>query len=153
MIGRYALRSRSFYSANPYFMQTLILAAIAFPIMLVLDLLWIGVVGSGFYRSQLGSMLRPDVVWPAAFAFYVIYALAVAFFVIVPSIGVHSVMRVLLTGAFFGLAAYAAYDLSNLATITGWPLPLTFVDLAWGTFFTAATSGIVYYIGTKFLGY
>lgn len=134
-------------------MQTLILAAIAFPIMLILDLIWIGVVGAGFYRSQLGSMLRPDVVWPAAIAFYVIYALAVSFFVIAPAIGVHSVVRVLLTGAFFGLAAYAAYDLSNLATITGWPLPLTFVDLAWGTFFTAVTSGIVYYIATKFLGY
>lgn len=134
-------------------MQTLILAAIAFPIMLILDLIWIGLVGAGFYRSQLGSMLRPDVVWPAAIAFYVIYALAVAFFVIAPAIGVHSVVRVLLTGAFFGLAAYAAYDLSNLATITGWPLPLTFVDLAWGTFFTAVTSGIVYYIATKFLGY
>jgi uncharacterized membrane protein len=134
-------------------MQTLVLAAIALPIMLILDFIWIGFVGAGFYRAQLGSMLRPDVVWPAAIAFYLIYALAVSFFVIAPSIGVHSIMRALLTGAFFGLAAYAAYDLSNLATITGWPLPLTFVDLAWGTFFTAVTSASVYYIATKFLSY
>ena len=134
-------------------MQTLILAAIAFPIMIVIDLIWIGVVGAGFYRSQLGSMLRPDVVWPAAIAFYVIYALAISFFVVAPAIGVHSFVRVLLTGAFLGLAAYAAYDLSNLATLTGWPLPLTFVDLAWGTFFTAFTSGAVYLIATKFLNY
>lgn len=134
-------------------MQTLILAAIAFPIMFVLDLLWIGVVGSGFYRSQLGSMLRPDVVWPAALAFYVIYAFAVAFFVIAPAIGVHSLMRVVLTAAFFGLAAYAAYDLTNLATITGWPLPLTFVDLAWGIVVTTVTSVATYLIATKFLGY
>ena len=63
-------------------MQLFTLAAIAFPIMLVLDLLWIGVIGAGFYRSQLGSMLRPDVVWPAALAFYVIYAFAIAFFVL-----------------------------------------------------------------------
>lgn len=134
-------------------MQTFILAAIAFPIMLVLDLIWIGLVGAGFYRSQLGSMLRPDVVWPAAIAFYIIYALAVSFFVIAPAIGVHSVVRVLLTGAFFGLAAYAAYDLSNLATLTGWPLPLTFVDLAWGIVVTTVTSVATYWIATKFLGY
>lgn len=134
-------------------MQTLILAGIAFPIMFVLDLLWIGVVGSGFYRSQLGSMLRPDVVWPAALAFYVIYTLAVAFFVIAPAIGVHSLVRVVLTAAFFGLAAYAAYDLTNLATITGWPLPLTFVDLAWGVIVTTITSVATYLIATKFLGY
>lgn len=134
-------------------MQTLILAGIAFPIMFVLDLLWIGVVGNGFYRSQLGSMLRNDVVWPAALAFYVIYALAVAFFVIAPAISVHSLVRVLLTAAFFGLAAYAAYDLTSLATLTGWPFPLTFVDLAWGVFVTTVTSVATYLIATKLLGY
>lgn len=134
-------------------MQTLTAAAIAFPIMLVLDLIWIGGLGAGFYRSQLGSMLRPDVVWPAALAFYVIYALAIAFFVIMPAVQVHSLLRVVLAGAFLGLAAYAAYDFTNLATITGWPLPVTFVDLAWGTFVTAVTSTSAYLIVTKLLHY
>lgn len=134
-------------------MQILILAGIAFPIMLVLDLLWLGVVGQGFYRAQLGSMLRLDVLWPAAIAFYVIYALAIAFFVVAPSIAMQSVLRVLLAGAFFGLAAYAAYDLTNLATLTGWPLPLTIVDLLWGMAVTALTSIATYVVATKLLGY
>lgn len=134
-------------------MQTLILAAVAFPIMLVLDLLWIGLVGAGFYKSQLGSMLRPDVLWPAAIAFYVIYAIAIAFFVLLPAIGVQSMTRALLAGALLGLAAYAAYDLTNLATMTGWPLPLTFVDIAWGVALTTITSAATYYVATKFLGY
>ncbi len=135
-------------------MQLLTFAAIAFPIMLVIDLLWIGVISAGFYRSQLGSMLRPDVIWPAALAFYVIYAFAVAFFVLVPSVAMKaSIIRVLLVGAFFGFAAYATYDLTNLATVTGWPLPLTFVDLLWGTFVTAVTSASTYYIVTRFLHY
>lgn len=135
-------------------MQLFTLAAIAFPIMLVLDLLWIGVIGSGFYRSQLGSMLRPDVVWPAALAFYAIYAFAIAFFVLVPSVAMKATfLRVALVGAFLGLAAYAAYDFTNLATVTGWPLPLTFVDLLWGTFATAVTSVSAYYIATRFLHY
>ncbi|HRH55776.1 MAG TPA: DUF2177 family protein [Candidatus Paceibacterota bacterium] len=134
-------------------MQTLTLAGIAFPIMLVLDLLWIGVIGSGFYRAQLGSMLRQDVVWPAAIAFYIIYALAVAFFVLTPAITAKSIMHALLAGAFLGLAAYAAYDFTNLATITDWPLPLTFVDLLWGVVVTAVTSVATYFIATRFLGY
>ena len=135
-------------------MQIFTFAAIAFPIMLVLDLLWIGVIGAGFYRSQLGSMLRPDVVWPAALAFYVIYAFAVAFFVLMPSVAMKaSLLRVFLVGAFLGLAAYAAYDFTNLATVTGWPLPLTFVDLLWGTLATAVTSATTYYIVTRFLHY
>lgn len=134
-------------------MQTLTLAAIAFPIMLVLDLLWIGVVGQGFYRSQLGSMLRPDVLWPAALAFYMIYAFALSYFVLTPAISAHSLTKALLAGAFLGLAAYAAYDFTNLATISGWPLPLTFVDLAWGVIVTTVTSGATYLIATRFLNY
>lgn len=134
-------------------MQTLILAAVAFPIMFVLDLLWIGLIGNGFYRSQLGALMRPDIVWPAALAFYVIYAVAVAFFVISPSLIENSLIRAILAGAFFGLAAYAAYDLTNLATIKDWPPLVSFVDLAWGAFVTAATAGATYLIATRFLGY
>ncbi len=134
-------------------MQTLILAGIAFPIMIVLDLLWIGVVGRGFYKAQLGAMLRPDVVWSAALLFYVIFALAIAYFVIAPALATHSMSKLLISAAFFGLAAYAAYDLSNLATLVGWPLPLTIVDLIWGMLVTTATASGAYLIAVKFLNY
>ncbi|HEY0979623.1 MAG TPA: DUF2177 family protein [Candidatus Paceibacterota bacterium] len=134
-------------------MQTLILAAVAFPIMFVLDLLWIGVVGQGFYRTQLGSMLRQDIVWPAALGFYVIYALAIAFFVLAPALATRSLMHAVLAGAFLGLAAYAAYDLTNLATLTDWPLPLTLVDLAWGVAVTAITSAAAYLIAARFIAH
>ena len=133
-------------------MQTLILAGIAFPVMLVLDLLWI-TVAQGFYREQLGSMLRLDTLWPAALAFYAIFALAIAFFAVMPAINVKSFTHSLLAGAFLGLAAYAAYGFTNLATLTGWPLPLTFVDLLWGTVVTAVTSVMTYIVATRLLGY
>jgi uncharacterized membrane protein len=134
--------------------KTLVLALIAFPLMLALDLLWIGVLAAGFYRMQLGSMLLPDVLWPAALGFYVIYALAVSFFVLKPAFEKGASMgRVFLTGAFLGFAAYAAYDLTNLATITGWPLPLTIVDLLWGTLATALVSVATYLVAKKLLRY
>ena len=134
-------------------MNVLYLAAIAFPVMFVLDLLWIGLIGNGFYRSQLGSLMRQDIAWPAALAFYVIYAAAVAFFVVAPAVEARSIVQALLAGAFLGLAAYAAYDLTNAATLKGWPLAVTFVDLAWGTAVTAVTSVAAYFIATRFLGF
>lgn len=41
-------------------------------------------------------------------------------------------------GALFGFVVYAAYDLTNLATLRGWPMALTVVELAWGAAVTAA---------------
>lgn len=134
-------------------MKIAILAAITFPILFVLDLLWIGLIGNGFYRSELGSLMRADVLWPAALAFYVIYCLGIAFFVLSPAIAAHSFNKVLLAAAFFGLIAYATYDLTNLATLNGWPVFMTFVDLAWGTFVTIVASSAAYLIATKLLHY
>ena len=151
MIKRYALLSRRLYSDKLSLMQTLILAAITFPILLVIDILWIGVIGNGFYRSELGTMLRPDVVWPAAIAFYVIYCLALAYFVIQPGVASGSLLKLALTAAFFGFAAYATYDLTNLATLNGWSPLVTLVDLVWGTVVTVIVSSATFFIAMKFL--
>jgi uncharacterized membrane protein len=42
-----------------------------------------------------------------------------------------------------GFCAYATYDLTNLATLRGFPLKLVLVDMAWGTCLTpiAAVAG------------
>lgn len=134
-------------------MQILILAGISFPILFVLDLAWMGLIGHDFYRAQLGSMLRLDVLWPAAIAFYVLYALALSYFVLVPSLALRSFSRAALSGALLGLCVYAACNLSNLATLTGWPLPLSLVDILWGAALTAATALATHFIGSKVLGY
>ena len=42
-------------------------------------------------------------------------------------------MRELLLGALLGLVTYAAYDLTNLATLSGFPLVVALVDVTWGT--------------------
>ena len=43
-----------------------------------------------------------------------------------------------LYGALFGFVVYAAYDLTNLATLRGWPMAVSLVDLAWGAAVSAA---------------
>jgi uncharacterized membrane protein len=48
------------------------------------------------------------------------------------------------TVAFFGLIAYATYDLTNLATLKGWPVAVTVVDLCWGMVLTASVAAAGY---------
>ena len=69
-----------------------------------------------------------------AILFYLIHALGIVVF---PLQMASSWTNALLYGALFGFFAYATYDLTNLATLRGWPVAITVVDLAWGTFATA----------------
>lgn len=113
-------------------------------VLLVLDLIWLGFVARGFYQEQLGHLMRPDVRWLPAVLFYIIYVAAVVGLVVVPAVEQQSLGRALAFGALFGLAAYSAYDLTSLALIRDFPLKVAVVDLAWGTFLTAAVSGASY---------
>lgn len=125
---------------------------IALPIGLLVDLLWIGVVANRFYRSELGELFAPQVNWTAALIFYAIYVAGLVFFVLSPAIVKQSLLYAVFAGAFFGLIAYATYDLTNLATVRNWPLLMSLVDIAWGVFMTAFVSGTTYLIATSFFG-
>ncbi len=124
----------------------------AFVIAFIVDILWIGVVANRFYRSELGDLFAPNVQWVPALIFYVIFIAALTFFVIAPSVAAGSWTQALLWGAFFGLAAYATYDLTNLAVIKNWPLVMSLVDMAWGTFLSAGVSTATYFVVTAFVG-
>lgn len=108
--------------------------------LFALDLLWLGLIAKDFYRNQLGHLLRPDVAWAPALLFYLLYVGALVVFVVQPAVERHSLSRALWMGAFFGLTAYATYDLTSLALIRGFPLRVALVDLAWGAALTAAAA-------------
>jgi uncharacterized membrane protein len=109
-----------------------------------LDLVWIGVVARDFYQHHLGQLLRPDVRWVPAILFYLLYVAALIVFVVTPAVERQSPARAVLLGAFFGLAAYAAYDLTSFALIRDFPLIAGVVDLAWGTVLSAVVCGAMY---------
>jgi uncharacterized membrane protein len=111
---------------------------------LALDLTWLGVVAKGFYNAQLGHLMRPNVIWPAALLFYVIYVAAIVVLCVEPAVERKSLGRAVFLGAVFGLAAYAAFDLTSLALLKDFPTPVVFVDLAWGTVLTASVSAAGY---------
>ncbi|MBA2290842.1 MAG: DUF2177 family protein [Gemmatimonadales bacterium] len=118
-------------------------------IMLALDLLWLGVVAKGFYARHLATLLRPEVKWAPALLFYLLYIAAIVIFVVLPAAERKSLGYALAMGAFFGLAAYATYDLTSFALIRDFPLIVVVVDLAWGMVLTAVVSGAGYWAATR----
>ena len=116
---------------------------------LMIDGIWLTVVAKNFYAKHLGFLMSKTPNLLAAGIFYLIYILTLVILIINPAIQKGSLMSAILTGALFGLCAYATYDLTNLATIKDWPLIVTIVDLIWGTFVSASVAGISYWILTK----
>jgi uncharacterized membrane protein len=119
---------------------------IALPVLFAIDIFWLVLVARKFYATHLGSLLKPDVNWLAAVIFYLIFIAGLVSFVISPAIEKHSITHALFYGAFFGLVAYATYDLTNLATMKDFPLVVTIVDLVWGMVLSAAVSAITFLI-------
>jgi len=120
------------------------LFTLALPTFLVIDLLWLGVVARPFYKAQLGSLMKADVNWVAALVFYVIYVCGIVLLAVWPAVERESFIRAVALGAVLGLVAYAAYDLTNLATLEGFPPAMAMVDLVWGTVLTGSVSAITY---------
>jgi len=125
------------------------LYVIALPVFFAVDMVWLGLVAKGFYRQQIGSLMRSPVNWPAAVVFYLLFILGLVVFVIGPAMDRDSWLRALGYGALFGLITYATYDLTNLATLKGWPVTVTLVDLAWGAVLAATVSVATYGIATR----
>ena len=108
---------------------------------LLLDGIWLGLIAQPFYQKEIGFLLAENPNWAAAGVFYLLFVAGLVFFVVEPALRAGTPPgRAALRGAFFGLVAYATYDLTNLATMNGWPIVLTIVDMAWGTALGALTT-------------
>jgi uncharacterized membrane protein len=121
-------------------------AVVAF---LVIDMVWLGVIARSFYRAQIGHLMRDNVNWAAAFAFYLVFVSGIVVLVVWPAIQRQSLSHALALGALFGLVTYAAYDLTNLATLESFPLEVALVDLVWGMVLCATVSGITYLVSAR----
>ena len=106
---------------------------------LVLDAAWLTTMASRLYRPAIGHVMRADFDFLAAAIFYAIYIFGVVVFVVRP---VSDGRGALARGAFFGLVCYATYDLTNQATLIGWPWSVTIADLCWGALVTAASAWV-----------
>jgi uncharacterized membrane protein len=124
---------------------------VAVATFLIIDLVWLGVVAKSFYQRQIGHLLRPDVNWAAAFAFYLIFVAGIVVLVVWPAVERQSLSHAVILGAVLGLVTYAAYDLTNLATLEGFPLTVAIVDLVWGSVLCATVSTVTYLASSRLL--
>jgi uncharacterized membrane protein len=122
-----------------------VVAAVVF---CVLDFFWLTTVAQDLYDDRLGSLVADSPRPGAAVAFYALFVAGLVFFVVHPAITDASWPRALLAGAFFGLVTYATWDLTNLAVIRDFPASIVPIDLAWGTFLSAAVSAATYGIAS-----
>ena len=131
-----------------YFLKLYLATLIAF---LAIDMVWLGLVARTVYQKYLGFLLAPTTNWIAAALFYLLFILGILVFVVVPGLQENSLRDTLLRGGLFGLVTYATYDLTNLATVKNWPVPITVLDMAWGTVLSVLVSWISFIIGKKLI--
>ncbi len=127
--------------------------ALTFVVFFIIDMAWLGFIVKDLYKKYLGDLLSEQVNWAAAIIFYLLFIVGIFIFAILPSVEKESLSSAITLGALFGFFTYATYDLTNLATLKGWPTTIVFIDIIWGAVLTALVSiagfYIVNYIGKK----
>ena len=101
-------------------------------VMVALDMLWLGLIAKTMYQQGIGHLMADTPNVPVAVMFYAVYALGLVVFAVAPQTGGSAWGKTLTVAALFGFFAYATYDLTNLATLRGWPMGLSLLDIAWG---------------------
>ena len=121
-----------------YLLTTLVFFAV--------DMTWLGLIAKDLYKKYLGSFLSDKVNWPAAMIFYLLFIIGIFYFAILPAVEKNSLAKAIISGALFGFFTYATYDLTNLATLKDWPLPIVFIDIIWGAVLTGIVSTAGFFI-------
>lgn len=126
----------------------LIYFVIAFIVFIIIDIIWLGLVAKKLYAKYLGYIMAEKVNFLAAIIFYVVFIIGLVYFAVM---NVSVWWMALLNGALLGFIAYATYDLTNLATLKGWPLKITIIDLVWGTSLGAVVSVLTFIMGSPLI--
>ena len=121
-------------------------------VFLAIDFVWLTQIAGPYYFELLGDLMRDDVRYDIAGAFYALYVLGIVHFCIIPALERGGVRRAAVDGAFLGVIAYATYELTNLATLKGWPIELAITDIIWGGVLTSACATIGFLLTRRFRG-
>ena len=115
-------------------------------VFFAIDIAWIGGFAKKFYWGNMGSLLKDDINWAAALIFYLLYIVGIFVFAIVPAVDNDSLKTAIIYGGLFGFFCYATYDLTNLATMKGFPMKVAIVDMIWGVILTSSVATAGFYI-------
>ena len=120
-------------------------------IFFALDFAWLAIATERLYRPMIGSLLAPEPSLAIAGMFYVFYVVGLVVFAVMPAVNAGSWIMALGLGALLGLIAYGTYDITNLSTLRDWPVMVTVIDIAWGTF-VSATAALAGYFAVRGAG-
>jgi len=109
-------------------------------VFIVVDAVWLSVMGHMLYRPVLGDILLPSLRVAPAIVFYAVFPVGIVAFAVMPALRSGMVSTAALYGLLFGAIAYCTYDLTNYATLRNWNLQLTILDVAYGAIATAAAA-------------
>ena len=116
----------------------------AYPLTLLIfvavDLFWLLGPGRTYYVSEIGFLMRANPNLMAALAFYLVYAAGLVIFAVSGAVEAGSALQALWRGAAFGFVAYATYDLTSLAVISGFTTKIAIIDMVWGSILSGGVS-------------
>lgn len=121
-----------------------------FFVFVVIDMVWLTLIARSTYAAEMGSLVRSQVNYQAAVAFYLLYAAGLMYFAVLPALASGSILQALLLGAGLGLVAYGTYDLTALAVINGFGTKIALIDLAWGTVLSGVSAALASTIVSRF---
>jgi uncharacterized membrane protein len=125
-------------------MKQIVAYMVSLAAFVIADMIWLGTMTSRFYRPTLSEILSTSINLPPAIAFYLLYPIGVVLFAVSPALKSDSLATAIIYGCLFGFFTYATYDLSNYATLRNWSLPLTIIDMAWGTILAGLTAAAAF---------
>lgn len=126
------------------FIKLLLESFVAF---LAIDALWITQVASPWMKKAVPHLMASSPNLAAAGIFYLIYLSILLYLIIIP--GLSTPFPTLAWRSFlFGFAAYATYDLTNLAVMKNFPWTMAVADMFWGGILTMLTALIIYKLNT-----
>lgn len=121
---------------------------VALLLTIIFDALWLGVLMSDTYKSELVSIARIEngslkANFVSGGLVYLLIALGVTFFVIQYG---STLLGVFGKGALFGLVLYGVYELTNHAILKAWPLKIVLLDITWGIVLCSVVSVLTLFL-------
>lgn len=110
---------------------------VCYPLLILLDLSWLGFLMRDVYARYLqpfGNYVDGSLImnWPAALLTWALLVIGLQFFVL-PLVKDEAYSSAALYGAVYGLVVYGVYQLTNYAFMKDWPFNLVVIDMTWGT--------------------
>lgn len=125
---------------------------IALPILVALDVSWVGVIANSFYKTTVGDLMATTPNYYGAIAFYLIYTVGLLYFALLPALRERSFVLAFIRAGVLGFVTYGVYNVTNTAVLTHWSYIVCVVDTAWGVVVSSVTAGLTYLLATKLYG-